>query len=335
MNDRWQQELQNSVTRVADLLHALELDPDELPFARDIKDFPTRVPRPYLARIRKRDAGDPLLRQVLPVADETIHSPGYAVDPVGDLGAHRGGGVLHKYHGRVLLVVTGACAIHCRYCFRRHFPYAGHALARSLDRALAYVARDASVEEVILSGGDPLSLSNPRLFELCRRIESIAHVRRIRIHTRLPIVVPSRLEDELCNWLNRRPKRYLVVFHINHPAEIATDVERAVSRLTAPTLMNQAVLLKGVNDDARTLADLSRKCFGAGILPYYLHLLDRVRGAAHFEVDAARAQALMRELATLLPGYLVPRLARDDGGPSKQFPLQHAGSERPRPSRTT
>lgn len=320
-NGDWQQELQRSVTKVADLLAALELDADELPFVGEIEDFPLRVPRPYLARMRKRDADDPLLRQVLPVAGETVRRPGYAVDPVGDLGARRAPGVLHKYRGRVLLVVTGACAIHCRYCFRRHFPYRGHALGRELDEALAYITRDAGVEEVILSGGDPLSLSNTRLFELVRRIEHIPHVRRLRIHTRLPVVLPSRLDDALCDWLDRRARRTVVVLHINHPAEIAADVERALAKLTRPTLLNQAVLLKGVNDDEDVLAELSRKCFDAGVLPYYLHLLDRVHGAAHFEVSEARARELMHGVAARLPGYLVPRLARDDGGAAKSFPL--------------
>ncbi len=286
--------MRRSVTRVADLLRELKLDTDALPSVQEIQNFPLRVPRPYLTRIRKGDTGDPLLRQVLPVADETLHPPGYTTDPVGDLGARRGDGVLHKYHGRVLLVVTGACAIHCRYCFRRHFPYARHALRRDLDAALSYIARNPDTEEVILSGGDPLSLINARLIELCRHIEDIIHVRRIRLHTRLPIVVPSRLDDKLYEWLNRRREndagRYLVVFHINHPAEIAADVARATARLTAPTLLNQAVLLKGVNDDARTLADLSRRCFDNGILPYYLHLLDRVQGTAHFEVSETRAR---------------------------------------------
>ena len=321
MDDDWQQELQRSVTKVADLLAALELDADALPSVREIERFPLRVPRPYLARMRKRDAEDPLLRQVLPVADETVRRPGYTFDPVADLDARRSRGVLHKYHGRVLLIVTGACAIHCRYCFRRHFPYRGHALGRELDDALAYVERNRDVEEVILSGGDPLSLSNARLFELCRRIERIPHVRRLRIHTRLPIVLPARLDDALCDWLNRRAKRTVVVFHINHPAEIADDVEQALAKLAGPTLLNQAVLLKGVNDAADVLAELSRKCFAVGVLPYYLHLLDRVQGAAHFEVEEARAQALMRDVAASLPGYLVPRLARDDGGASKRFTL--------------
>ena len=244
MSNDWQQELRRSVTHVADLLRELKLDADAPPSVQEIQNFPLRVPRPYLARIRKGD--------------------------------------------------TGACAIHCRYCFRRHFPYAEHALGRDLDAALSYIARNPDVEEVILSGGDPLSLINTRLIELCRHIEDIIHVRRIRLHTRLPIVVPSRLDDKLYEWLNRRREnyagRYLVVFHINHPAKISADVERATARLTAPTLLNQAVLLKGVNDDTRTLADLSRRCFDNGILPYYLHLLDHVQGAAHFEVSETRAR---------------------------------------------
>ena len=323
-SDNWQYELRHSVSRVADLLRELDLDASTLPLAREVENFPLRVPRSYLARMRKGDPNDPLLRQVLPVADETARAPGFTADPVGELDAYRGGGILHKYRGRVLLVVTGACAIHCRYCFRRHFPYGGHALGRELDGALKYIERDTDIEEVILSGGDPLSLSNARLFELCARLESIPHVRRIRVHTRLPIALPSRLDNELRDWLNHRREnyagRYLVVFHVNHPAEIAADVERSVSGLTEPTLLNQAVLLKGVNDNPHTLAELGRRCFDVGILPYYLHLLDRVRGAAHFEVTEAQARVLMRRVAALLPGYLVPKLARDDGGVSKQFP---------------
>ena len=319
MNNSWQRELQRSVTRADELLSELGLDADTLPQAREIQNFPTRVPRPYLARIRRGDAADPLLRQVLPVAAEDAVVPGYTCDPVGDLEAHRGGGLLHKYQGRALLVVTGACAIHCRYCFRRHFPYREHAPGHDLDAALARIRRDDSIEEVILSGGDPLSLANARLFELYRRIENIAHVRRVRVHTRLPIVVPARLDKELCDFLNRRPKPCVVVFHTNHPAEIAADVKQALAGLTAPTLLNQAVLLKGVNDDVPTLVELSRRLFDVGVLPYYLHLLDRVQGAAHFEVGETRALALVREAAKQLPGYLVPRLARDDGGESKRL----------------
>ncbi len=317
MENSWQEELRCAVTSVEDLLAALELDKTALRAGGESKKFPLRVPRPYLARMRKGDPDDPLLRQVLPLQDENLWSAGYTLDPVNDLGAFRADGILRKYHGRVLLIVTGACAVHCRYCFRRHFSYSERALGSKLDAALLYIASDPSIEEVILSGGDPLSLSNSRLFELCQRIEDIPTVRRVRIHTRLPIVVPSRVDAEFSAWLKRRKKRYLVVFHINHPREIDAAVEQSVARFAGVTLLNQAVLLKGVNDDASTLAELSRRCFEAGILPYYLHLLDPVQGAAHFAVNDARALALMQKLAAHLPGYLVPRLARDNGDVSK------------------
>ena len=317
MANSWQEELRRAVTSVEDLLAALELDGKALRVAGESGQFPLRVPHPYLARMRKGDPDDPLLRQVLPLRDENRQTPGYTLDPVNDLGAFRADGTLHKYHGRALLIVTGACAVHCRYCFRRHFSYSERALGHRLDAALRYIANDPSIEEIILSGGDPLSLSNPRLFELCRRIEDITSVRRVRIHTRLPVVVPSRIDAEFSDWLKRRRAHYLIVFHINHPREIDDAVEQAVERLAGATLLNQAVLLKGVNDHAPTLIALSRRCFEAGILPYYLHLLDKVQGAAHFAVDAARALVLMRELATHLPGYLVPRLAHDTGGDSK------------------
>ena len=318
MKDNWQQELQHSITNINDLLTALEIDRNSFPFICEIKNFPLRVPRPYLARMCKGDITDPLLRQILPIADEKSLFSGYSLDPVNDLGTHQKNGILHKYHGRVLLIVTGACAIHCRYCFRRHFPYKEHILGRKLDESLSYIRDNSSIEEVILSGGDPLSLSNTRLFEICQHIENITHVQRIRIHTRLPIVIPSRLNNKFCDWLNHRPKPYIIVFHINHPAEIDLDVEQAVSRLTAVTRLNQAVLLKGVNDNVQALTELCQKCFATGILPYYLHLLDRVQGATHFEVNEIRAKELMQEVTELLPGYLVPRLVRDSGGLSKE-----------------
>lgn len=319
MENSWQQELQRAVTSVDELLAVLELDKKNLRLSDKSPEFPLRVPRPYLARIRKGDVNDPLLRQILPLLDEGKPTPGYNLDPVNDLANCHNNGVLHKYHGRVLLIVSGACAIHCRYCFRRHFPYGEQSVGHKLEKALRYIAEDATVEEVILSGGDPLSLSNARLFELCRYIEEIPHVQRIRIHTRLPIVVPSRIDNEFSRWLKHRRKNYLVVFHINHPEEIDAAVAQAATRLTEATLLNQAVLLKGVNDSVDTLATLSRRCFSVGILPYYLHLLDRVQGAAHFAVTETRARMLMRELAALLPGYLVPRLAHDTGGRSKML----------------
>ncbi|MDD9868350.1 MAG: EF-P beta-lysylation protein EpmB [Gammaproteobacteria bacterium] len=306
----------DNITRADDLCRMLGL-PARTAGAlapRDCAEFPLKVPRAWLNRIRRGDAADPLLRQVLPVAAESAQTPGFGADAVGDLAAGAGNGILHKYRHRVLLVVTGACAIHCRYCFRRHFPYRGHTLAGHLDAAMEYIAARRDIEEVILSGGDPLTLANRKLFDLCERLEAVPHVTRIRIHTRLPVANPERMDSEWLAWSRRRPKPYLMVLHINHPAELDRDAARAVGAMRHWTLLNQAVLLKGVNDDAETLARLSRRCFEAGVLPYYLHLLDRVRGAAHFEVDEAAARRLMREVAARLPGYLVPKLARETPG---------------------
>ena len=277
-------------------------------------EFPLKVPRSWLARMAAGDADDPLLRQVLPSVAERAEVGGFGDDPTGDAAASVGGGILHKYRHRVLLIVTGACAIHCRYCFRRHFPYREHSLAKHLEDALAFIARHADVEEVILSGGDPLTLANHKLFELCERIEAVPHVARVRIHTRLPIAEPARLDDALLAWSKRRVKPYILVVHANHPHEINDEVRAAMRRMRHWTLLNQAVLLRGVNDDAEVLARLSRRCFDAGVLPYYLHLLDRVRGAAHFEVTEPTARALMREVGARLPGYLVPKLVREQPG---------------------
>lgn len=306
----------NRITHADDLCRALGL-PAHAAGAlapRDCAEFPLKAPRAWLARIRRGDADDPLLRQVLPVAAESAQTPGFGDDAVGDLAAGAGNGVVHKYRNRVLLMVTGACAIHCRYCFRRHFPYRGHTLAGHLDAAVKYITERRDIEEVILSGGDPLTLANRKLFDLCERLEAVAHVARIRIHTRLPVACPKRMDGEWLAWSRRRRKPYLMVLHINHPAELDRDAARAVGAMRHWTLLNQAVLLKGVNDDADTLVRLSRRCFEVGVLPYYLHLLDRVRGAAHFEVDEAAARRLMREVAARLPGYLVPKLARETAG---------------------
>jgi EF-P beta-lysylation protein EpmB len=268
-----------------------------------------------------RDPHDPLLRQVLPLADECLASEGYGVDPVGDLNAMVVPGLLHKYEGRVLLTATGACAVHCRYCFRRHFPYAdANPLADQWHQALDYIAGDESITEVILSGGDPLSLSDRRLAELVRRLDAIAHLRRLRLHTRLPIVLPERVNDELLDWLGTTRLKTAIVVHANHANEIDDSVVAALMRLKASgtTLLNQSVLLRGINDSAEALMDLSEKLFDAGVLPYYLHLLDKVQGAAHFAVTESDAQQLMAEIGRQLPGYLLPRLVREiPGAPGK------------------
>jgi EF-P beta-lysylation protein EpmB len=321
---QWQHVLRQAFTRPADLLEFLELDPGlpVLDFER-LKDFPLRVPRGFAARMRKGDPADPLFLQVWPQRAEGLDVPGYAIDAVGDLDRLRDGGVIHKYQGRVLLVTTGACAVHCRYCFRRHFPYSDALAARDHWReALATIAAETSIEEVILSGGDPLSLSDDKLAELADGLEAIPHVRRLRLHTRQPIVLPERVDDRLLEWMARGRLHKVVVVHVNHANELDAQVGAALSRLRglAIPLLNQSVLLKGVNDTVEALSALSRQLFDFGVLPYYLHSLDRVQGAAHFEVQGDPAMTLMRALAARLPGYLVPRLVKEDAGaPAKTW----------------
>lgn len=286
--------------------------------------FPLRVPRGFVARMRTGDPADPLLRQVLPIDDEDRVVPGFDVDAVGDAAASGGTGIIHKYAGRALLVATGSCAIHCRYCFRRHFPYAEQTAAADRWReALAYLAADPTIAEVLLSGGDPLSLSTSRLAEFTDALAGLPHVRRLRLHTRLPVVLPERVDTELLAWLAGLPQQVVVVIHANHAREVDADVAAALAALrgTGATLLNQAVLLRGVNDDADTLADLSESLLAAGVLPYYLHQLDRVAGTAHFEVDDDRARELHDALTARLPGYLVPRLVREVAGDPAKRPL--------------
>lgn len=287
-------------------------------------EFPLRVPRGFVARMRPGDPHDPLLRQVLPLDDELRPLPGFGLDAVGDAAAKAGRGVIHKYRGRALLIATGSCAVHCRYCFRRHFPYAEEtATAEGWREAVAAIAADPSIEEAILSGGDPLSLATPKLAELTDRLAHVPHVRRLRIHTRLPVVLPERVDAELATWLRGLPWPVTVVIHANHAQEFDASVDAAMARLreAGATLLNQAVLLRGVNDDVDTLAALSERGFDAGVLPYYLHQLDRVRGAAHFEVSDDRARALYRALSARLPGYLVPKLVREVAGDPGKRPL--------------
>ena len=322
---RWQRELARAISDPAELLRELELDPALLPAARlAAARFPLRAPRGFVARMRKGDPHDPLLRQVLPLAAELAPAPGFVTDPVGDGAAQAAPGVLHKYHGRALLIVTGACAVHCRYCFRREFPYAeAHAGVGQWRSALAYLAGDASIREVILSGGDPLSLSDQRLGLLLAELDRVPHLKRLRIHSRQPIVLPERVNDGLLDLFARTRLQSVLVVHANHPREIDDTVRAALARLAnaGVTLLNQSVLLRGVNDAAATLAELSEVLFAGRVLPYYLHLLDRVCGAAHFEVNESEASAIMEQLRQRLPGYLVPRLVREQPGQPAKIPV--------------
>lgn len=322
---RWQQLWREAVTDPLDLLARLGLSAhaaDLLPSADT--GFPLRVPHGFVAKMRHGDPADPLLLQVLPQAAELGEVPGFGRDAVGDLAARAASGVLHKYEGRALLVATGSCAVNCRYCFRRHFPYAEETAAANRWRAaLDHVRADATIGEVILSGGDPLSLSTPKLAELGAVLATIPHVRRLRIHTRLPVVLPERVDGEFRDWLAALPLKKVVVLHANHPNELDARVAQACADLRAAgaTLLNQSVLLRRVNDDDATLAELSERLFDAGVLPYYLHQLDRVAGAAHFEVVDDRALALVDALRRRLPGYLVPKLVREIAGTPHKIPL--------------
>ena len=323
----WQRELSRAITDPAQLLAELELDPALAAPARSASSgFGMRVTHSYLARMRRGDVDDPLLRQVLPLADELVESSGYGHDPLEEATATRAPNLLQKYDGRALLITTQACAIHCRYCFRREFPYSAQAEAEEgagrWGAALEIIARDTSIEEVILSGGDPLSLSDARLARITDAIADMPHVQRIRVHTRQPIVLPSRVDAGLLSWLRGIRLPTVVVLHTNHANEIDDEVRSACAKLRTAgvTLLNQSVLLRGVNDDVDTLAQLSRSLMAAGVMPYYLHLPDRVRGTAHFDVSEADAQRLIERLSARLSGYLVPRLVREVPGAPYKVP---------------
>lgn len=276
------------------------------------------------SQIDPLDAVDPIGLQFRVDPREALDVPGFDADPVGDLAANAVPGVLHKYHGRALLVLTGACAVHCRYCFRRHFPYGDQRLDEpALDRAMRYLAEDPDLTEVILSGGDPLVLSSRRLANVLERLAELPQLRRLRIHSRIPTVSPDRIDARLCEALAACPVPVVLVAHVNHARELGEESRAAFERLrrAGVTLLNQSVLLRGVNDDVDTLAELSEQLFAQGVLPYYLHHLDPVAGAAHFAVEIETGQQLVEALRRRLPGYLVPRFVVEQAGEPSKTPL--------------
>ncbi|MBM4208275.1 MAG: EF-P beta-lysylation protein EpmB [Gammaproteobacteria bacterium] len=320
----WQQQLSAAFNSVNDLCRYLEINPSDLPISSEAcRNFPLRVPLSFAASMAKGDANDPLLRQVLPINDELIDFPGYKHDPVGDLAASVMPGLLHKYHGRVLLITTGACAINCRYCFRRSFPYQKQQLSKQQEQnVLDYIQANNTISEVILSGGDPLILSDARLGQLIGKLAALQQIKRIRIHSRLPIVLPARITDDLIDLLMNCSKQVVLVVHCNHAKEINEHVINALNLLKNKniTLLNQAVLLKGINDNANTLCDLSETLFANGIMPYYLHLLDKASGTGHFDIPEEEAKALISQVQNRLPGYLVPKLVKEVAGEkAKQY----------------
>ena len=312
----WQTELASAFSKPAELLKYLNID--TTPFSMLAQeDFTMRVPLSYARCMEKGNPDDPLLKQVLPILDELSSPETYQQDPVGDLAALTEDCIIHKYHGRILFISSGGCAINCRFCFRRNFPYAEAQLNKQNEAAaLRYLKNNPSIKEIILSGGDPLLLSDQRIEELINKFSRIPSLTRIRIHTRIPIVLPSRISPNLIAMLSNAPLPIIMVTHCNHANELSKQVATACSSLKQEniTLLNQSVLLKGINDHFLTLQQLSEQLFASGILPYYLHLLDRARGTAHFEVKQTEAVKIHQQLQQLLPGYLVPKLVKEQAG---------------------
>ncbi len=321
----WHQQYKDSITKIETLCHALDLNPAQLPISPSAnRQFPLRVPWSYVQRMQKSTPDDPLLLQVLPHTLEEHESAEFCMDPVGDLQSIKSPGLLKKYHGRALLLATSRCAVHCRYCFRRHFPYSSHNPRRDAwHAALENIADEASISEVILSGGDPLVLSDPELAGLARKLQSIPHVKRLRIHTRLPVVIPARINDQLLEWLSSCSLKLVMVLHVNHPQELDHLLHEKLGELSDAgcCLLNQSVLLRNINDHPEILATLSEKLFDSGVLPYYLHLPDKVQNTMHFDVGEAEACSIVSEMAARLPGYLVPRLVKEQAGQPCKTPV--------------
>ena len=320
----WQQQLSQAITKPSELLRALHINPENCPnYMHSCNQFSLKVPLAYVNKMQQGNPHDPLFLQVMTRSQEQVSVNGYNIDPVGDLNANKTPGLLHKYHGRVLLITTGACAVHCRYCFRRHFPYSEQLAGREQwSQAIDYIQQDESIKEVILSGGDPLVLSDNKLDALITQLENIPHISRLRIHSRLPVVLPDRITDSLVNRLACSRFNVCMVIHANHANEIGTTETNVLNRLKQAgiLLLNQAVLLNGINQLAEDQVNLSESLYNAGVLPYYLHLLDPVQGAAHFDVKKEAGMQLITQMQSRLPGFLVPRLVREIAGEMSKIP---------------
>jgi len=319
----WRQSVRAAFRKLPDLCRYLKLDEKIIcDSAAVAADFPLFVPQEFAQKIEPGNPRDPLLLQVLPQPSENELQEGFTNDPVGDLAAEQSSGMLQKYAGRALLITTGACAVHCRYCFRRHFPYSdAPKSAQAWQPAMEKIAADRSITEVLLSGGDPLMLVDETLADLVGELGKIPHLRRLRIHTRLPLMIPRRVNEALLNVLQSTRLKTVVVIHANHPHEIDETVASALKRLSGAgaMLLNQSVLLRGINDSAQVLGELSDKLIDSGVVPYYLHQLDRVRGAAHFEVPKARGMEIVSMMRQALSGYAVPRYVEElPGDPNKR-----------------
>lgn len=310
----WKEVLSNAISSPVELANRLKIPLSAISNEAN-RDFKLLVPEPYLQRIETGNCDDPLLKQILPQYSEMIPTAGFSSDPLEEDTFNPVPGLIHKYQNRVLLVSSTTCAINCRYCFRRHFPYSENRLSKEQWlKALDYIRQHTALNEVILSGGDPLVINDKQLNWLTGKLTDITHIKRLRIHTRLPVVIPQRVDHSFLSWLIALPLQKVVVLHINHPNEIDTAVELAIRNIkqAGALVLNQSVMLAGVNDNAEILAKLSEKLFVAGALPYYLHQLDKVKGAAHFDIPPARVKEIYVELLASLPGYLVPKLVTED-----------------------
>ncbi|ATI39334.1 TPA: EF-P beta-lysylation protein EpmB [Acinetobacter baumannii] len=322
----WQSQLSDLITDPLELLNLLELSTDQLLSGAILasEKFKLRVPRAFVGKMNAKDPLDPLLLQVLPHHLELEEHPEFVTDPLGEEAANQLPGVLHKYKSRFLLTLTGACAVHCRYCFRRHFPYQEN-LPKNEDwlNIKNYIESNPDINEVILSGGDPLTLSNRKLALWLERLSSLKQVKILRIHSRVPIVIPNRIDEELISLLKNSRLRIILVVHSNHASELDDFTCSKLLQLSEHyiTVLNQAVLLKGVNDSAQTLTDLSYRLFEARVMPYYLHVLDKVKGAQHFDLIPSEIDAIYQDVLASLPGYLVPKLVREIAGEKNKTPL--------------
>lgn len=314
----WQTDLSQSISSTDKLLEYLQLDPQKLTVSQQAcLDFPLRVPWPFVHRMETGNPHDPLLAQVLPIAAEMSNTAGYSDDPLDESKHNPVPGIVHKYANRLLLIVSPNCAINCRYCFRRHFPYAENRQSKAQwQKALDYISSSSEVNEVIYSGGDPLAANDKFLSWLTEQIAAISHIKRLRIHSRLPVVIPSRINPQFFSWASTTRLKPILVLHINHANEIDQAVENSIAQCIDEgiTVLNQTVLLKGINDNVATLSALSEKLFDCGVMPYYLHLLDPVAGASHFDIDLDRAKQIYALLQADLPGFLVPKLVREIAG---------------------
>ncbi len=319
----WQKELAKAITDPAELIKALGLPKNLLhPAKLAAETFPLKVTRHFLNLIKYADVNDPLLKQILPIGAEKEKTANFSYDPVGDSESKISTGLLQKYHGRALMISTGACAVHCRYCFRKHYPYSEENVLRAWNETIQELQKETSITEVILSGGDPLSLSDLKLNKIVNDLRKIPHIKRLRIHTRLPIVLPERITESFISLLVQSKFQVCIVLHCNHPKELSNILKPYLSELKRNeiTLLNQAVLLRGVNDSFEIQSELSERLFEFGVLPYYLHLLDSVLGASHFEVDKKFVKDLEKRMREMLPGYLIPKIVKEITGAKFKIP---------------